>query len=376
MSAVSLRINCHDPRGHQPFLELSYDLQRWQAHANDRSWWIEREKQCNTLFQQYGYDLQSGVWHCLIACQRSGWSGIASASSLLANGFIRHHTACWPPLAAVELRGQILESYSRQLIPQIYALPLTAVSAPVLEQLLNASNRLLDQAKALPLTQPRALEQLNAWLENQIRALKQRTIMNAVLSPLPPPPSLHSSPLQVSVPREVMKPINSVWLRRAGWIMLGAGTALCATLVLQRINDPQVLRKSQQLWPSNPLVSSWQRRQEAISSNLRINNSTQQMSQHLEVLEQRLLDAEQKRKPYMTISELKTTVYTLQETLNQQSSMVENKLNQLALQKKQHQRLSPAAVLELTEQLDALKSRLLLLEGPTYINSENIQPIK
>lgn len=365
MNTAKLKINFHDPRGNQLFLQLSCDLQRWQMHMNDRSWWLEREKQCIALFQHYGYDLHSGVWHCLIACQRSGWNGIASASLLLANGFSRKHMGCWPPLTAVELRRQILENYTHQLIPQIYTLPLTAVSVTALEQLFNACTQLLAQAKALQL-QPRALEQLSTWLERQIRTLEQQAIEPTVPTRSQKKPQTKTPML--SVPVLVTK---SVWSRKFGWAVMGAGVMLLIMLALQSMNFPEVLQKSQKLWPRNPLVSTWKRKQEAISSNLRINNSTQQMSDQLGMLEQRLLDAEQKRKPYMTISELKTTVYTIRGILDQQSSMVENQMSQLIQQQNNNQPLSPAAVLALNEQLEALRSHLLLLEYTKPLNERS-----
>lgn len=119
----TLKMNSHDPRCHQRFLVFSNDMSHWRAHADDRSWWLQREKECVELFRHHGYDLQSGIWYCLIACHRNGWEGISSASLLLCNGYSQKHIPCWPPLAARELRAQILNSYCKLLMPFIYALP-------------------------------------------------------------------------------------------------------------------------------------------------------------------------------------------------------------------------------------------------------------
>lgn len=356
--STELKINCHDPRGHQAFLQLSNDMQHWEMHVDNSSWWLEREKQCNGLFQQYGYDLQSGVWYCLIASQRSGWKGMASASVLLANGFAKQQVACWPPLAAVGLRRQILDNYCRQLLPLIYALPMNVVNTPNLQQLLTATQQLLGHATALEYPQQNVLHQLTTWLESKISTLEQQAIAPAVSSmmsdaPLPSPPQ--------KVPEA--RPIQSTWSDKLRWGITGAGVAMCATLVQQNLDSPAMLRISQKLWPNNPLVVHWYQQLKNSGDTLTINVSTQQLAQQLDELEQRLLDAEQKRKPYMTISELKTSIYNMRKTLRLQSAMVEMQLNQLIIDKNNNQPISQAALYTLSSQITALESKVLLLDN-------------
>ncbi|EMF07035.1 VasL domain-containing protein [Serratia marcescens] len=360
----ALKINCHDPRSHQSFLQFSDDMHHWQTRINDSIWWLEREKQCLALFQQYGYDLQNGVWYCLIACQRSGWKGIASASILLANGFTKQHPPCWPPLAALELRRQVLDSYYRRLLPLIYALPMETVSTSELSQLLTAHDVLHKQATALHFPQQNVIRQLSAWLKTHIHTVEQHSMTPTVsaiplLTPVAAAPSLAPKPV----------------VRKLLWSSVGAVVALSGMLLMQLSDNPEVLRFSNRIWPGNPLVKQWQQRQEKTSAILPTNISTQQLSQLLDTLEQRLLDAEQKRKPYMTISELKTSVYQMRDTLRQQASMMENQLNQLQIQQENSKPISAATLYTLSLQIEALKSRLSLLSDIVLVQEEPERPI-
>lgn len=352
----TLKINSHDPRSHQNFLQFSNDMHRWQTHINDSSWWLEREKLCLELFQQYGYELQSGVWYCLIACQRSGWKGIASTSLLLANGFARQQTPCWPPLAALDLRRQILDNYCRQLLPLIYTLPTTTVNTAALTQLLTAAGLLEKHAAILQSTRQTAFRQLSTWLENCINTIEQQAIMPT----LPPAPLV----LPIIPPPLTPEPVISKrWPERILWSVSGGAVTLLVMILIQKAEDPDVLRLSNRIWPENPWVEQWQQKMEKASLTLSTNSSTQQLSQQLDTLEQRLLDAEQKRKPYMTISELKTSVYQMHNTLRQQTSMVENRLHQLQIQLDKHQPVSSATISSISAQINELNSMLVYLSG-------------
>ncbi|WP_237932250.1 VasL domain-containing protein [Buttiauxella sp. S19-1] len=353
-----LKINSHDPRSHQSFLQFSSDMSQWRKHTINQHWWCDREKECLRLFQQHGYDLQTGVWFCLIEYQLNGWKGIASASLLFANGFVRQQPSCWPPLAAQELRLQILDAYSRQLLPLIYTLSMKAVSVSVLRQLLNAVELLEKQANKLKSTQHETFHQLSAWLETHISANEKQAV-----APLLTPISLEL-PIELSrtIPASELSP-SKLWFLRLLWMILGGAGTLSVIILMHKVDYPDVLRVSNNIWPGNPWVEKWQQSLEKTSVTLPINTSTQQLNQQLDTLEHRLLDAEQKRKPYITISELKTSIYEMRTNLNIQTSMVENQLNQLQIQLDNNQSISPIALYTLSLQIDALKNRLLLISG-------------
>lgn len=354
-NSQTLKINSHDPRGHQAFLQFCNDMHTWQMHANEKSWWLAREKQCFGLFQQYGYDLQSGVWYCLIACQCNGWKGITRASLLLANGFAKQHPPCWPPLAAMEMRRQILDGYCIHLQPLIFALPTLGDKTFTQQELLNAITLLQGHAAALQSTQFAAFQQISAWLSENIEAVERRELSPGRLSA----PSADTIPLLFSLSPALSA--RTIWQNKWVWGIAGALITLIIMGTIQGINNPDALLFSNRIWPGNPLVTHWQKHLREESNAFPVDKTYEQLSQQLNTLEQQLLDAEQKRKPYLTISELKTDIYKMQQTLGSQQKSFELQLNEVQELRKNHQPISPVMLMSLSLKHDALNSRYLLL---------------
>lgn len=361
----TLKINCHDPRGHQAFLQFSNDMHHWQTYANNSGWWLEREKQCLGLFQQYGYDLQSGVWYCLIACQRNGWKGIANASLLLANGFAKQQPPCWPPIAAMDLRRQILEGYCIHLQPLIFALPMPVDNTLILQQLFNAMTLLQGHAAALQSTKLAAFQQMSAWLSTHIKAIEQQALSPAHTSR----PSTDASALLFSLP---LPPARTRWRVKGLWGMAGALMALSIVGIIQGIHDPVALNFSNRIWPGNPLFAHWKQNLLEESNMFPANKTYERLNQQLNTLEQRLLDAEQKRKPYLTISELKTNVYQMQQTLDGQKKIFEFQLNDVQTLRDRHQPLPSEVLMSLSLKREALNSRFLYLTNDEMFDDKNL----
>jgi type VI secretion system protein VasL len=355
LNPQKLKINSHDPRCHQLFLLLSSDMNNWKAHINDHGWWQEREKQCFGLFHQYGYDLQCGVWYCLISCQRNGWQGLASASLMLANGFAKQQKPCWPPLAAQDIRRQILDWYCIHLLPLIYSLPLTAAGTEhYLRQLLAATELLQTHARTLNSTQSNVLQQLSVWLDSNINVVRQL---------MPPPetvrvvasPQILPSPLQPE--KKVGQKVKYLWG------IAGAAIGIVSAIIITNINKPEFINYSNRIWPGNTLYAHWRQQLEEKSVTQTPDTSYFQLNQQLDILEQRLIDAEQKRKSYVTISELKTVIYQMRNILRQQETTVEYQLNQLQFLRRQQHKIPPVILSSLHLKLEALNSRYLLLSS-------------
>jgi len=85
------------------------------------------------------------------------------------------------------------------------------------------------------------------------------------------------------------------------------------------------------------------------------------VNNQLNSVELRLLEAEQKRKPYMTISELKTAIYQMRQTLQQGGEPVQAQLDDLQRKLDKQQPVSNAEIKQIAEHLEALNSRLILL---------------
>lgn len=351
-----VKISCHDPRHHNEFLLLSNSVNTWKSHVHDRSWWLAQENQCLEIFQRHGYDLQTGVWFCLISCQRHGWAGIANATQLLAEGFSKKQRQCWPPIAATDLRQQIIEWYCTHAATSVYGLPLTSVQVETLRRLESSVSMLLEQALALQSRSQSALRNLLDYLQSSHQAQRKRAL--AAQSVRPEPPCI---PAQTQISEQ--KPLSPQRPWKA-WLCGGvAGIVLTlgAVSIMNWLDQPATAISLNQLWPGNALSVSWQNRLAEQTSSLPTINSWVLVNSQLNDLEQRLLDAEQKRKPYMTISELKTAIYQMRQTLQQGGKPVLAQLDDLQQKRDNQQPLNPAEINTISQRLEALNSRLIQL---------------
>lgn len=350
----TLKINSHDPRCHQTFLQLSNDMHRWKQHTHDASWWMERESGCLALFKQHGYELQSGIWYCLIACHRSGWKGLATASMLFAEGFARQQQPCWPPLAAHDLRRQMLESYCAQILPLLYALPIVKDNISAVKHMQSAVELLQRHATSLNSRVQHTLQQFYSWLAVHCQSVEKQAHAPAVLPAADSSVPLHLDP-------EPVARLPGRWCTHLLWTTVGAVIALSSVALYPRIYKPDVMLALNRVWPGNTFFVDWQRGLIKESAPLETAAKLEEVNQQLTLLEKRLLDAEQKRKPHVTISELKTAIYQMRETLRSQQTTVEYRLYQLQKQRQQHQPLSATERDAIISQLEALHKRLILL---------------
>lgn len=349
-----LKINSHDPRPYGEFLLLSYNINNWKSHSRDGSWWLTQENLCMDIFQRYGYDLQSGVWFSLISCHRHGWSGVANATLLLAEGFSKKQRQCWPPVAASDLRQSILEWYCAHTATCIYGLPLTNAVVEVLNQLEGAISILLEYAQELHSRSQTALGNLLDYLHSNKRTVQKREILNTVkvsdLSVIKVPP----------VPPIKLRP-PCPWKPFIGGSLVGASLVFGIINLAGWLNNPSTAINLGLLWPQNPYSQYWEKKLIEKTSILPSTNSWMLINRQLDSLEQRLLDAEQKRKSYITISELKTSIYQMQETLRKGGEPVQAQLYELQQKISSHQTVSDSEINVITEHLDALNSRLIQL---------------
>lgn len=117
LSMDDMNINVRDPRGNSDFLILSHALNDYKDHLNDGTYWLTLEKRCLSLIHEIGYDLQTGVWLCLIETNIHGWDGLAHSSLLFAKFLAREKPYCWPSMDSGYMRSQIIEWYGNNVIP-------------------------------------------------------------------------------------------------------------------------------------------------------------------------------------------------------------------------------------------------------------------
>ncbi|QLK63711.1 hypothetical protein GE278_23360 (plasmid) [Enterobacteriaceae bacterium Kacie_13] len=359
VTPADVKISCHDPRHHQEFLLLSNNVNGWKGHLHDRSWWLTQENQCLEIFQRHGYDLQSGVWFCLISCQRHGWAGMANATLLLAEAFGRKQRQCWPPLAATDLRQQIIEWYSTHAATSVYGLPLNSAEIDTLTQLEGAVSMMLEHALSLQSRSQAALRNLLDYLQSSRQSLQKRALTVKPSVPVPAPLPFVSAPQPL--PALTLLPPPRPWRAWITGSMAGIALTLCGVSVTHWLEQPSTAVRLNALWPGNPISVRWQSRFAEQNASLPKINSWALVNKQLNDLEERLLDAEQKRKSYMTISELKTAIYRMRQTLQQGGQPVLAQLDDLQRKLDNKQPVSDAEINAISLRLEALNSRLTQL---------------
>lgn len=358
---ANLKINCHDPRHHQEFLLLSSSINSWKDHVSDRSWWLTQEKQCLEIFQRHGYDLQTGVWFCLISIHRHGWAGMTNATLLLSDAFSSSQRQCWPPLAAIDLRRQIIEWYSTHVATIIYGLHLHSAESNMLVQLQGAVSVMLEHASALSSRSQVPLQNLVGYLHSGRLSLQKKTriVKSSDPAPLPVKEELTA---QVTTELALCPPSTS-WKAWLSGSVAGITLALTVVVTIHWLTQPSTALRLNSIWPDNPISLHWQNGLIEKTANLPTINSWQEMNIQLNNLEERLLDSEKKRIPYLTISELKTAVYQLRLTLQQGGEPIFVQLAHLQSKLDNQQSISKAEFDAISHQLEALHSRLLYLSS-------------
>ncbi|WP_047607022.1 VasL domain-containing protein [Rahnella aquatilis] len=118
------------------------------------------------------------------------------------------------------------------------------------------------------------------------------------------------------------------------------------------------------LWPDNPataaLAKSWTQQLNANAVPLENLSGWQQANTQLQQLADKLNGLDEQRGKYMTVSQLKSSVFAIQQALNG-SPPVEESLRKLAQDKQQNKDVSPQLVMQLDNQFTQLLNRYVLL---------------
>ena len=126
----------------------------------------------------------------------------------------------------------------------------------------------------------------------------------------------------------------------------------------------QLVKQAQMLWPDNAetqrLAESWTQQLNASAMPLENLEGWDQANTQLQQLADKLNGLDEQRGKYMTVSQLKSSVFAIQQALNG-SPTVEESLRKLAQDKQQKKDLSPQQILQLDNQFTQLLNRYALL---------------
>ena len=126
----------------------------------------------------------------------------------------------------------------------------------------------------------------------------------------------------------------------------------------------QLVIQAQTLWPDNPateqLVRKWSQQMNASAVPLQNLDGWNQANTQLQQLADKLNGLDEQRGKYMTVSQLKSSVFAIQQALNS-SQPVEESLRKLAQDKQHNKDVSPQLVMQLDNQFTQLLNRYALL---------------
>ncbi|MGB7801753.1 VasL domain-containing protein [Buttiauxella sp.] len=167
----ALKINGHDPRLSKSFLLLSSELSPLSGSIPARLDWNALEERCFQLFHEYGYDLQSGMWFCLINLRLKSWKGLALALDLLSTAFTHNSQRCWPPVAAVAHRQQLIDWFNANVATHIYTLEYGPENSTEMRQVERSIGVLCSQSKNLQSRSHDSLNNLHYFLQVRCRSV-------------------------------------------------------------------------------------------------------------------------------------------------------------------------------------------------------------
>ncbi|UHM93295.1 VasL domain-containing protein [Rahnella victoriana] len=239
----ALKINGHDPRLSKAFLLLSSELSPLNGTLPARLDWHALEERCFQLFHEYGYDLQSGMWFCLINLRLKSWKGLALALDLLSTAFTHNSQRCWPPVAAVSQRQQLIDWFSANVATHIYTLEYGPENSTEMCQVERSIGVLCSQSKNLQSRSHDSLNNLHYFLQVRCRSVPYPAQVSVTkTAPVaaentPPAVSEKKAPapvaeiVQDAEPAEIRLAVETR-LRPLWWALGGmaAGIALCAVV--------------------------------------------------------------------------------------------------------------------------------------------------
>lgn len=173
-----LNVNKRDPRQSQLFLDLSWFMNNAEARTV-KDEWNTLDTQCRTHWREYGYDLQSGCWFCLISLKLRGWDGLAQALNLLMCFWRQSSEICWPPVTEPDQRRYLLEWFNTNVVTCIYTLNYSAEFLMVAGKIIENIALLHDEAVKANARCKNSLKNLHYFLQVRNRA-SASLILNAM----------------------------------------------------------------------------------------------------------------------------------------------------------------------------------------------------
>ncbi|WP_312242540.1 VasL domain-containing protein [Pantoea sp.] len=327
-----------DPCTLTEYLLLCDEIGKLNHPARPGVDWAYVEKLCLRLFELNGVELQSTAWYTLARTEIAQVSGLNEGLRILETLVLRHWSALWP--SAMQARTEIINVLSRRLQSMLRSGAFQQHSE--LTALMQTEKLLLSLRNALTDCDLRDAGQIGI-LHQQVRYLLSRLQESASLpvsvvstaAAVTPSPATENAALKANVIQsspEAQTPVGQMpappsffkpFVIGACCTLLAGSLALCGAFLVwqqQQREQRQIQQEQEQL----RIVK------EAISLD-RLENWHQGMAQ-LQQLTSRLNALDEKNGKYMTVSELKSAVFSATQAFNRHIP-VEEQLRRYASEK-------------------------------------------
>ncbi|MBF6635297.1 type VI secretion system ImpA family N-terminal domain-containing protein [Rouxiella silvae] len=366
-----------DPRSLADYVFLHEELAKLTHPARPDVDWKKVERLCLSLFQQNGVELQTACWYTQARTQRIGLTGFNEGFSILHALISRQWSVLWPP--QVHARIEILVGFNQRLQQSLRGVTLNYTD---LAQIYLAEKHVASLCEVLQRLELKHLSQLTSlgeFMHNAAIRLENTTSVNDVPIVLPDCSALVTSPRvlpseqpwiyvthedpvtpQVMIASKAKLPLQwkGFLLGMTASLML-AGGLFGAWQELNRPTIEQQMVITLGLLSANtvPLITeplgTGVPPLEPLDGWYRANILINQLAEKLNALDER-------RGQYMTVSQLKSDVFRLQQALTKKAPLEES-LRQLSENKQKGSALSSQDVLQINNQFMRLMYRYSLI---------------
>lgn len=359
-----------DPRTLADYARLREEMNKLTHPARPDVNWLQAEQYCLNLFEHNGIELQTAAWYTLTRTQRSGLAGLNEGLALIEALIVRQWDAFWPQ--PVHARVEILSALSRRLQQAIRVITPTCYELGPLyqaEQHLTSIGEALQGLELKHASQTDALRTLihsaAVRLENSGSGPESHAAVAHNGVALPPAVSeLHARRVYVAPPQGI--PAAKPWKPFAAGMLTMLVMAGLTGWAWQHYHQPDPLLtplytalapRSVTLSPEQ--AATLQQQLKAMALPQEFLDGWYQGMQGLQHLTGQLNSLDERRGKYITVSELKSQVFSITQSFNR-AVPAEERLRQLALIPAD-QPLPPAQSLQTEQHIKQLLARYALL---------------
>ncbi|EGW2853015.1 hypothetical protein CU788_19770 [Salmonella enterica] len=383
---ADIRINATNPIGSRRFmaigLAMNYPLTKCPPSLD----WKYLEKECYQHFLDYGYDLQSGIWFCLIRLHSRGVHGLIPALDKLVNTWVSESKICWPPAHEIKMRSTLLEWLKNNVITCLYTYNFKDNTIYEVENICNYFEILYIETKKFRIHDALSYKNICHYIQAQSRSACIAPLKQTIDKSVIPVKKLALSIQESGSPRTRA----SAWLYATGGMFAGVvfSVALISLknfitqttttqklvfelahirkneLIINELLDKltvqelqrehgKILKEAEQslqwissqpgyklllqgnnlakklehTWPGNHVSNEWRKSLKANAQGLASIDSFQRVNDDLDRFDFQLQSIENKKGNYITISELKSISWKIRQDINAAGAPVEHSLN-------------------------------------------------